>query len=222
MNGAHDLGGMDGFGPIAPEPESEEPYFHAPWERRAFAVTLAMGALGQWSIDAARYARERQHPVEYLNNSYYENWIAGLETLLIEKGIVTEDELATGQANARADDDLVARKLTPEKVAPTLAKGSPTTLDGDVPRRFAVGDEVRVRLTNPTGHTRAPRYARGRRGRVAMHHGVHVFADKSAKGIKEGQHLYSVRFDAADLWGAEAAKQGAVYIDLWDPHLEPA
>jgi nitrile hydratase len=213
---------MDGFGPIAPEPESEEPYFHAPWERRAFAVTLAMGALGQWSIDAARYARERQHPVEYLNNSYYENWIAGLETLLVEKGIVTEDELAAGHAKARAADELVARKLMLEKVAPALAKGSPTTLDDAVPQRFAIGDEVRVLLNKTTGHTRAPRYARGRRGRVAKHHGVHIFADKSAEGIKEGQHLYSVCFDAADLWGEGAIRHGAVYIDLWDGHLEPA
>jgi nitrile hydratase len=220
VNGAHDLGGMDGFGPIAPEAESEEPHFHAPWERRAFAVTLAMGALGQWTIDTARHARERQHPVDYLEHSYYENWIAGLETLLVETGIVTEDELAAGHAAGPAPNDLIARKLTPDKVAPSLAKGSPSTLESNQAPRFAVGDEVRVRLTRTTGHTRAPRYARGRRGRVAMQHGVHIFADKNAHGTKEGQHLYSVRFEAFDLWGEAAGDRGAVYIDLWDGHLE--
>jgi len=222
VNGAHDLGGMDGFGPIDPEPERVEPLFHAPWERRAFAVTLAMGALGQWSIDKARHARERQHPVDYLENSYYENWIAGLETLIVEAGIVTEDEVATGRAEGRAADELIARKLTREKVATTLAKGSPTTLPSNQPPRYAIGDPVRVRIANTTGHTRAPRYARGRTGTVAIQHGVHVFADKNAKGIKEGQHLYSVRFDAAELWGGSAAGRSAVYIDLWDDHLEPA
>jgi nitrile hydratase beta subunit len=221
MNGAHDMGGMDGFGPIDPEPENEEPVFHAEWERRAFAVNLAAGALGQWSIDKSRHARERQHPVDYLENSYYENWIAGLETLLVEAGIITAEEIASGKASGAAPDDLVARKLTREKVSSTLGKGSPTTMEGKAPPRFAIGDEVRVRLGRTTGHTRAPRYARGRRGTIAMHHGIHIFADKNAHGTKEGQHLYSVRFDAADLWGAEAGKRGAVYIDLWDDHLEP-
>jgi nitrile hydratase subunit beta len=222
VNGPHDLGGMDGFGPIDAEPENDEPYFHAPWERRAFAVTLAMGALGQWSIDTARHARERQHPVDYLSNSYYENWLAGLETLLVEKGIVTEEELVTGRASGPASNDLVVRKLTHEKVVSTMAKGSPTTLDSNQPPRFSVGDEVRVRLNKTTGHTRAPRYARGRRGTIAMQHGVHIFADKNAHGTRQGQHLYSVRFEAADLWGEAAAERGAVYVDLWDGHLEPA
>lgn len=222
MNGAHDMGGLDGFGPVDPEPESKEPRFHAPWERRAFAVTLAMGALGQWTIDTARHARERQHPVDYLANSYYENWVAGLETLIVEKGIVTKEELAAGRADGSAADELIARKLTGEKVASTLAKGAPTTLESNLPPRFTVGDAARVRLTKTTGHTRAPRYARGRRGTIAMQHGVHIFADKNAHGTTEGQHLYSVRFEAAELWGDAAGERGAVYVDLWDDHLEPA
>jgi len=222
VNGPHDLGGLHGFGPIDPEPEAEEPCFHAAWERRAFAVTLAMGALGRWSIDAARHARERQHPIDYLANSYYETWIAGLETLLVEQGIVTPEELATGIPAGPGAADLRARKLTGDKVAATLAKGSPTAMDSNRPPRFTVGDKVRVRLTNTTGHTRAPRYARGRPGAVAMRHGVHIFADRNAHGVKEGQHLYGVRFEAADLWGATAEARGAVYIDLWDDHLEPA
>ena len=222
MNGAHDLGGMDGFGPIDPEPESEEPLFHAAWERRAFAVTLAMGALGQWNIDSARHARERQHPVDYLENSYYENWIAGLETLVVELGIVTAEELATGQAAGPAAETMRSQRLAGEDVAAVLAKGSPTTMERATRPRFAVRDEVRVQISHPAGHTRAPRYVRGRRGVIATQHGVHIFADKNAHGTKEGQDLYSVRFKATDLWGAEAANRGAVYVDLWDDHLEPA
>lgn len=222
MNGVHDLGGMDGFGPIDAEPESEEPLFHAPWERRAFAVTLAMGALGQWSIDSARHARERQHPVDYLENSYYENWIVGLETLLIELGIVTSEELATGQAAGPAAEELQAHKLTGENVAAVLAIGSPTTMKGKKPPRFAVGGKVRAHPTHTIGHTRVPRYVRGRPGTIAGWHGVHIFADMSAHGLKEGQDLYSVRFEAKALWGVEDVGRGAVYVDLWDNHLEPA
>ena len=91
MNGAHDLGGMHGFGPI--NAESNEPIFHAEWERRAFAITLAMGAYGQWNLDMSRYARERSDPADYLATSYYEHWLHGLQTLLVEKGLLTEDEI---------------------------------------------------------------------------------------------------------------------------------
>ena len=79
MNGGHDLGGMHGLGPIDAEPEASEPVFHHEWEQRVFALMLATGALGQWSIDVGRHARERQHPADYLRHSYYENWLTGLE-----------------------------------------------------------------------------------------------------------------------------------------------
>src|SRR5215475_8611724 len=105
MNGAHDVGGMHGFGPINPEPEAAEPVFHAAWEKRTFGVTLAVSALRRWSLDAARHANERQHPVDYLRHAYYENWLAGLEKLLVEKGLVSSEELATRKAAGLADAD---------------------------------------------------------------------------------------------------------------------
>ena len=91
MNGAHDMGGMHGFGPI--NPDSDEPVFHHEWERRAFAITVAAGFLGKWNLDMSRYARERLEPAEYLSTSYYEHWIHGLELLLVEKGILTQEEI---------------------------------------------------------------------------------------------------------------------------------
>lgn len=222
MNGGHDLGGMHGLGPIHPEPETEEPVFHAEWERRAFALTVAAGFLGKWTIDQSRHARERQHPADYLRHTYYENWLAGLETLLVETGLIDEDELRSGQATRhfREEDDI--RALKAEAVAATLAKGGPVTMDIPLEPKFAAGDSVRVRNLNPTGHTRAPRYARGKRGVVEIDHGVHAFADKNAHGTREGQHLYGVRFTARELWGGEASKRDVVHIDLWDDHLEPA
>lgn len=222
MNGPHDLGGLQCFGPIGPESEAREPVFHAPWERRAFALTLAAGGLGKWTLDASRHARERLDPVDYLSNSYYETWFAGLEKLLVETGVVTPAELASGTADGLADEATRARVPTADKIPAALKHGAPVTMDIPLEPRFRAGDTVRVRNLNPTGHTRAPRYARGKAGTVEVDHGVHIFADKNAHGAKEGQHLYGVRFAARDLWGPQAAPRDTVRVDLWDGHLDPA
>jgi nitrile hydratase subunit beta len=222
MNGAHDLGGMHGFGPINPEPEAQEPVFHAAWEKRVFGLSLAAGGLAQWNIDMSRYARERQHPSAYLQHTYYENWLAGLETLLVERGLVTAAELAAGKAAGPADEDTRKRLLTAENVPRVLAQGSPVTMANETQPRFTLGDRVRALNRHPTGHTREPRYVRGRVGVIHAYHGAHVFPDRSAEGVKEGRHLYSVRFEASELWGEHAAGRSAVYVDLWEDYLEPA
>ena len=219
MNGGHDLGGMYGFGPINPEPESKEPVFHADWERRAFALNLAAGFLGKWNIDQGRHARERQHPADYLRNTYYENWLAGLETLLVEAGLVTQGELDSGVVAGRVDG---VRVLLGENVEEVLSKGGPVTMKIPLDQFFSVGDRVRVININPLGHTRAPRYARGKVGTVALVHGIHIFADRNAEGIKEGQQLYSVEFNSHELWGDAGRARETVRIDLWEPHLEAA
>ena len=222
MNGAHDLGGMHGFGPINAEPEAEEPVFHADWEKRVFGLVRAVGALGKWNSDMSRYARERQHPVDYLRRSYYENWLAGLEKLLIEAGLVTMEELASGKASQLADEDLRKHLLPAEEVAATVVRGSSAAMPADAPPRFRLGDRVRARNRHPAGHTREPRYVRGRAGVIHEHHGAHVLPDLSAEGVRVGRHLYSVRFEALELWGENAQSNSAVYVDLWDDYLEPA
>lgn len=222
MNGAHDLGGMHGLGPILPENEADEPVFHHEWERRAFALTLAAGFLGQWNLDESRHARERQHPVDYLRNSYYENWLAGLSTLLVEKGLVSPEELADGVARQGASAEIAARVVGAEQVVARLATGGPVDMPAADEPAFAPGDAVRVVNLHPIGHTRAPRYVRGRRGVVSARHGCHVFADANSRGERRGEQLYSVRFTARELWGDGARGRDAVYVDLWQPHLEPA
>lgn len=222
MNGGHDLGGMHGLGPINAEPEADEPVFHADWERRVFGLARAVGALRLWSGDASRHARERQHPADYLRHSYYENWLAGLEKLLVEKGLVTAEELASGKVAQPADEDLRKRCFPAAAVAATEARGSPATLPADAPPHFRVGDRVRARNRHPAGHTREPRYVRGRTGVIHEYHGAHLFPDLSAEGVRVGRHLYSVRFEAAELWGENANAHSAVYVDLWEDYLEPA
>ncbi len=217
MNGAHDMGGMHGLGAI--EHEVNEPVFHARWEARALAINLAMGAWRRWNIDAARHSRERIPGPEYLRMSYYEKWMAGLEELLVSSGLVTAEELASGQPAAGAPVQKPA--LVAANVEAVLAKGGPSSRDVKAKPKFDVGQCVRARNINPVGHTRLPRYARGRIGIIDRDHGVHVFPDSNAhfKG-EQPQHLYSVRFDATDLWGEQANAHDGVYMDLWEAHLE--
>lgn len=101
MNGVHDMGGMHGFGPVVPE--RNEPVFHAEWERRAFALTLAMGAWGRWNLDMSRFAREQMPPAEYLGSGYYDKWLFGLEKLLVEHGFVTREEIERRVVDLRAE-----------------------------------------------------------------------------------------------------------------------
>jgi nitrile hydratase len=219
MNGVHDMGGMHGLGPIAPDPD--EPLFHAPWEARALALTLAMGAWGRWNLDASRFQREQIPGADYLRMSYYEKWIAGLTELIAAAGLVTREELASGRpapGSAPASPPLRA-----EHVAAALARGAPVSRDAPAPTRFRPGDPARARNLNPAGHTRLPRYVRGRLGRIERDHGVHVFPDSNAAGFGEApQRLYQVRFEARELWGPDAGAREAVYLDLWDGYLDPA
>ena len=210
-----DLGGRPGFGPVVPEPEGV--HFHGAWEPRALALTLAMGATGLWNIDMSRAARESLP--DYAQRSYYRIWVAALERLLAERGLVQADEIAAGVPLHPAPP--VPRVLRAADVARVLAAGSPTERAAPAPARFAVGDRVRTRSGAVTHHTRLPGYVRGRVGTVERVHGAHVFADTHAHGLGEQpQWLYTVAFEGRELWGEEG--EAAVSIDAWEPYLEPA
>jgi nitrile hydratase beta subunit len=148
--------------------------------------------------------------------------VRALESLLVETGLVTAEELATGKAISPTDEATRQRVLKAEHVPTLLAKGAPTTMAPDTAPRFHPGDRVRAINRHPLGHTREPRYVRGHIGMIHQHHGAHIFPDRSAEGSKEGQHLYSVRFEAAALWGERATEGSAVYVDLWEAYLEAA
>ena len=219
MIGGQDLGGVMGFGRIAAE--ADEPLFHAEWERRIFALTLAAGALGQWNIDQSRHAREARPPTDYLSSSYYELWLKGLEKLLVAKGMATAEELAAGRALAAAKP--VGRVLKAEDVATTLAKGSRADRPLAKPPRFGVGDSVRTKVLYTAGHTRLPRYAFGKLGRVEAVRGGFVLPDSAAAGQGEAPEcLYTIRFAGRELWGEAAEENLAVSIDAWESYLDPA
>jgi nitrile hydratase beta subunit len=220
MNGVHDMGGMHGFGAVVPEPN--EPVFHASWERQALAITLAMGATGHWNLDQSRQARERLPAARYLGSSYYQIWLEALQVLMLQHGLVTEHELASGQAQAAPVPGV--RPLAAARVRTVLAQGSPVVRPAQQPARYAVGQAVRARVMHPAGHTRLPAYVRGKSGVIARVHGVHVFADSHAQpdGAEAPQWLYSVRFEAQQLWGEHAEPNSSVCVDAWASYLEPA
>jgi len=223
VNGAHDLGGMHGFGPV--EIERDEPVFHHEWERRAFAITLAAGFLGKWNIDMSRFAREQMPPAEYLATSYYEHWMFGLEKLLHDHGLVPRQEMERRLNDRAAPAAPVTgeRVLAARDVEAALRASRASKADEDVAPRYKVGDRVVTVNINPLGHTRLPRYARGKHGVIALDHGVWVFPDTAGNGLgRKPQHCYTVRFAARELWGEGAAERDTVCIDLWDDHLVPA
>jgi nitrile hydratase len=219
MNGTHDMGGMHGYGPIAPE--ADEPVFHETWEARMFGLRRAMTSPPGFSIDRFRYLRETMPPVAYLTWSYYEHWYFATAQSLLEAGMITMEELRTGRAAAgRPKRNDAMRPADVERISKAGGKFARTI---DTPPRFSAGQAVTARNLNPTGHTRLPRYARGKRGLVHRWRGAHVFADASARGDGEcPQHLYTVMFTARELWGADAAPADKVYLDLWESYLDPA
>ncbi len=214
MNGAHDCGGMMGFGRVITE--ENEPVFHAPWEARMFALMSAVGDVGGWTLDEDRAACESMHPGHYINSSYYEHWLNGIEILLAKHGLATAEEIATGRAVARRKP---VTPTTPEGVWPAVTAPGSYEREVEGPPLFKPGDRVRARIVNPAHHTRLPRYLRGQRGEIVRWHGAHVFPDSNARGLGEDpRHLYTVRFRAADLWGGES--RDMIHADLWEPYLE--
>jgi nitrile hydratase beta subunit len=218
MNGVHDMGGMQGMGPIVHE--RDEPVFHAEWEGRVYALTRAVRAgAGRWNIDAGRYEIERLPPAEYLRMSYYERWAARLAIQIVKMGLATQAEIDSGTpapGSVRATPPLTAARV-PAMVATRVS----AKRDVRVKATFRRGQRVRARNVHPPGHTRLPRYARGKVGMVVEDRGVFVFPDTNAEFLGEKpQHLYSVRFTARELWGDRASARDAVYLDLWDEYLE--
>ena len=216
MNSIHDMGGMSGFGPIPIE--ENEPVFHHPWERRVFALNIGKGP----GFGSGRYRLERLDPAFYIAAAYYERWLAGIEMALEERGVATAEEIERGKVMT----DWTNPRPIPsaEFIAARMKRGFSSTREtGRQQPRFKIGDRVRARNINPPGHTRLPRYVRGHVGTIILWHGTHVFPDTNAHGKGENpQPLYTVRFEARELWGPDAPANDRLHIDLWEDYLEPA
>lgn len=219
MNSVHDMGGMDGLGTLAPEPD--EPLFHAPWEARVLGLASALGAWGKWNTDVFRQAQERLPAAEYLRMSYYERWFTVYASLAVDAGLISREEIAAGRP--APGEPKATPKLRPEMIVPAFLAGSPKTRPVESAPRFTAGEHVRARIINPATHTRLPRYLRGHAGEITAHHGAHVFPDSNALFQGENpQHLYTVRFRATDVWGPDANPRDTICADLWEPYLDHA
>jgi nitrile hydratase subunit beta len=214
------MGGMHGFGPI--RPRENEDAFHDDWEHRLHAIVRVSRVQGLYNIDESRHGIERMPPAEYLNSGYYERWLSSLERNLVDKGILTTEEidartreLATDGTAAlpRRDDPA----LTERAVKAQVTRGD---MPAPGPSRFKPGDRVVTRNVHPKGHTRLPRYARGKRGVIDRYYGIDTLPDANAHGKGPSpEPLYSVRFEARELWGDSAEPRQTVNIDLWESYL---
>ena len=223
MNGVHDMGGMQAFGPILRE--HNEPYFHEAWEERVFGLFFGCFAGGHFNVDMFRAEIERMPGDEYLRSSYYEHWFHAIEHLLLANGTLTRE--AIDQACRRGGAIGVNRAaptnaLPVEMVDGLIRTGASTRMQEMIAPRFKVGDRIRARDHNPVTHTRIPRYIKGRSGVVQRDHGVFSFNDTVAHGLgHEPQHVYSVRFMARELWGEQASVHDSVCIDLFESYMDP-
>ncbi len=217
MNGVHDMGGMHGMGPV--QYEKNEPVFHAAWEGRVYALNRALRAWRKWTLDTDRHGVELLPAADYLRMSYYERWASRMFEQVVKFGLVTKEEIESRKPAPGSP------KATPPLTAAMsgrfLTRGIPASFDPKVKPLFKVGQHVRARNMNPAGHTRLPRYARGKSGTIVRDHGVYSFPDTTAHFLGEKrQHVYSVRFAARELWGESASPRDFVYLDMWDDYLE--
>jgi nitrile hydratase subunit beta len=223
VDGVHDLGGMHGFGPIVRE--ADEPVFHARWEGAVYALMRASLGQGLFNIDQMRHGIERMAPADYLASTYYERWLASIERNLTEKGVLTRDEIEARAAQLRAQPDAPAPQREDPALVERLFRAHRAAFQREPTGtpRFQPGDRVITRKIHPKGHTRLPRYARGKQGVIHSYYGYYVFPDTHAHG--QGEHpepLYSVCFASSELWADAADPQAKLYLDLWESYLEPA
>lgn len=210
MNSVHDMGGMHGMGPI--EPGKNNAMIPERWEARVAALRNALGVWRKWNIHGIRYSIEQIPAADYLRMSYYEKWFASLIELIVKSGLATRTEIESGKPAPGS-----------VKATPPPRTGNPPRQAARVPPRFRVGQRVRARNMNPVGHTRLPRYVRGKSGTIMRDHGVYDLPDTMATLRGENQqHVYSVRFAARELWGGQVPPRDVVHIDLWDDYLERA
>ena len=221
MDGIHDLGGKHGYGKVVVE--DEEPVFHARWEAAVFTMSAAGAAAGAWNnTDRFRHAVERIDPVAYLTQTYYGRWLGGIESLLVEAGVVSREAIneRVGELGG-SESDLIASRpnSTPDPMG-TVGEGEGSRRTKNTKPAFSVGDRVLTAKVVKPGHTRLPAYARGKTGKIILSHGGWIFPDTNAHGRGENpQYLYTVQFSGEELWG-QGVENTRVSLDLFEPYLK--
>lgn len=219
MDGIHDVGGRQGFGPI--EVTDADPPFPTEWEARAFGITKSVTAASDYSVDKFRYTREQLPPLEYLTAPYFEQWMRGTMAMLVGSGLVSAEELANGRSDGTIPSDVGPQKTAEDARAATAATAR---FDGpyDGTPRFASGDRVTVSLDAPRGHTRLPQYVRGRVGQVLAYRGAHGVPEDNVKNVKTFEPLYTVAFGLGDLFEEHQGSADQINVEIWERFLAPS
>ena len=216
MDGPHDLGGKQGFGPIDVN-EPEQP-FHHEWEARMWGMSRCTD-MPEWTIDWWRYVRELIDPVDYLTRPYFDSWAQTQFAAFIESGVLTVDEIRAGQSATppitKADVINTQQAIESARSAKCFERAAEQTPS------YKIGDQIITQVLGNQNHTRLPAYARGKNGVIVAHHGTHIFPDESARGREIAQHLYTVAFDASTLWAEAGTRKDRIFLDLWESYLEP-
>jgi nitrile hydratase beta subunit len=226
MNGVHDLGGTDGLGPI--DPQDNEPVFTADWEKAVFTMLPATLARGHYNLDQIRFGLEQMPPGDYLTSRYFEHWLYTIESNCVRTGVIDPDELDKRTAHYLANPDAPLPDRQDPEVAALVQMvckmGASARREVAAQPRFEAGTHVRVAADHPYGHTRRARYIRGKAGVIDLVHDSFVYPDAAGNGLGEEPHyVYTVRFDAAELWGSgSAAPNSSVCFDVWEPYIQAA
>lgn len=215
MDGAHDLGGRQGFGPV--DRAGEDDAFHTGADARAYGLTVSLRAERAYPVDWFRHVRELIDPVDYLTRPYFDQWLQTAAAMAVDAGDLSMGEIRSGKAEVIGR---TVEPLRPDDVRAMLRAAPDFSRPLDTAPGFGKGDAVRTALLAGPGHTRLPAYARGRRGIVHACRGAHIFADDAARGGERAEHLYTVGFEAAELW--PEGGRDRVFLDLWEPFLERA
>jgi len=216
LDGIHDVGGRQGFGPI--EVTDVDPPFPTDWEARAFGITKSVTAVSDYSVDKFRYTREQLPPLEYLTSPYFEQWMRGTMAMLVGSGLVSAEELATGCSNGSSPQGVGPAKTKED--AHAAATGS-VRFDGPFngAPAFASGDRVMISMSAPRGHTRLPQYVRGRSGTVIAYHGAHGVPEDNVKNVKTFEPLYTVAFALGDLFEEHQGSSDQINVEIWERFL---
>ncbi len=224
MNGAQDMGGMHGFGRVVIE--EDEPVFHHDWERRIFGIQISTRGRGINNLDEVRHGLEKVDPGAFLAACYYEKWILMLEALLVEKGVLTREELDSRRRALEADTDSSLPSFEDDEfvnwISGVIREGGPASIDVDPPPAFAVGDNVVTKNEHPKGHTRRTRYTAGRPGVIERVYDAFPLPDLNAHGVVRAEYVYAVRFEGRELWGESAEPAASLTTDCWESYLAPA
>lgn len=216
MTRIHDMGGRDGLGAVVMD--ADEAPFHAAWDARMWGINEAMTGAPGWTLDWWRHVRELIPAEQYMTRPYFDQWLLVYAAMMVDDDWASVGEIARGKAERAAPQVPPPQRAADVEKASRFAKDFRLTVDRKP--AFAIGDKVKTIRLGGIAHTRLPGYAMERPGIVHAYRGTHIVPDENALGREIAEPLYTVAFQAADLWPEATGRRDRVFVDLWERYLE--